>query len=312
MPYEVLSKIAAITFYLSTTFYILFLNDIFDDKIVLKYMSIVYGVGFTTLCIFNNSMVYDRAGIYAEAIFIFFILYLFTLFIKEIYHKNLNAKKNFFPFIVICLTAINDILVNNSILNSSYVVIYGAILFIVMESIFIVNDYLEKHKKLEYLNRDGLTALYNNKYIKELISINLNKYIQKNEKFSLLMIDIDNFKGINDTFGHMFGDRVIVDVASMLHEIIGDKGYAGRFGGDEFIIIIPKTIEKDAVIIAEEIMEKLETLNEKYDIDRKISLSIGVYENDVNDLAQCINSVDASMYKAKTSGKNCINSVRTG
>lgn len=309
MPYEVLSKIAAITFYLSTTFYILFLNDIFDNKIIIKNMAIAYGVSFTILCILTGNRIYDRVGMYGQVIFLFFVLYLFIFFIKEIHNKNLNAEKNFFPFIVICITGLNDILVNNSVLYNSYVVTYGAIVFIIMESIFIVNDYLEKHRKLEYLNRDGLTALYNNKYIKELLSIQLNNYVQKNEKFSLLMIDIDDFKEINDTLGHMFGDTVITDVASILCDIIGNKGYIGRFGGDEFIIILPKTTENDAAILAEEIMKKLETLNEKYNINKKITLSIGVYENDANDLAQCINNVDSSMYKAKTSGKNRINSI---
>lgn len=201
-------------------------------------------------------------------------------------------------------------LVNNSVLHNHYIALYGVIVFIVVQSIFIVNDYLEKHRKLNYLNKDGLTSLYNNKYIKELLSIYLNNYVQKNEKFSLLMIDIDDFKGINDSFGHMFGDTVIIDVANILYEIANGRGYAGRFGGDEFIIILPKTVEKDAVIFAEEIMKKLDALNEKYNIDKKISLSIGVYENDVNDLEQCITNVDSSMYKAKILGKNCISRVQ--
>lgn len=309
LPFEVLSKLAAITFYLPVTFYILFLNEVFHNETIIKYMAIFYGAGFSTLCILTNNLIYDRAGIYGQLIFVFFIVYLFTLFIKEILNKNLNAKKNFFPFIIICLTGVNDILVNNSVLFNPYTAIYGVILFIIMESMFIINDYLEKHRKLDYINKDGLTSLYNNKYIKELLSMHLNKYIHKNEKFSLLMIDIDNFKGINDTFGHMFGDTVIVDTANMLHNIIDDKGYVGRFGGDEFIIILPKIIKKDAVIFAKKIMDQLEILNKKYSITRRISLSIGVYENDVNDLSQCIDKVDASMYKAKNSGKNCINSI---
>lgn len=309
LPYEVLSKIAAITFYLFVTFYILFLDDMFDNILIIKRMSVIYGTGFTILCIFTNNMVYDRTGIYAQAIVAFFIVYLFIIFIKEIYNKNCNAEKNFFPFIVICLTCFNDILVNNSVLYNPYFVLYGAIVFTVAQSIFIVNDYLEKHRKLEYINRDGLTSLYNNKCIKEVLSNHLKQYNKKNEKFSLIMIDIDDFKEINDTLGHMFGDTVLIDMASILQEISEGKGYAGRLGGDEFIIILPKTIEKEAIILAEEIRGKLETLNEKYKINKKISISIGVYENDVNDLIKCINNVDSFMYRAKISGKNCIKSV---
>lgn len=309
MYYEVLSKIAAITFYLSVTFYILFLDDMFENRINIKKMAVVFGIGFTILCIVTNNMIYDRFAIYAQSIVAFFALYLCIFFGKEIYKKNPNAQKNLFPFIIICIAGLNDALVNNAVLYNSYFAIYSVIVFIVAQSIFIVNDYLEKHRKLDKINRDGLTSLYNNKYIKELLSKHLNDYSQKDEKFSLLMIDIDDFKGVNDTFGHMFGDTVIIDVASILYELTEDKGYVGRFGGDEFIIILPKTVENDALDFAKRIKDKIENLNGKYSINRKIYLSIGVYENNVNNLEQCINNVDSLMYKAKSSGKNCISSI---
>lgn len=307
MNFEVLSKIAAITFYLSITFYILFLNDLFENKLIIKNMAIVFGTGFTALCMVTNNRIYDRIGIFAEVIVTFFILYLFVFLGREIYRKNLNAEKNIFPFIAICLTGVNDALVNNAVLYNSYFVIYGAIIFIISESIFIIRDYLEKHRKLDKINKDALTSLYNNKYIKQLLSKYLNDYKQKNKKFSLIMIDIDDFKGINDNFGHMFGDTVITDVAGILHDITEDNGYAGRYGGDEFIVILPKTFKKEAVIIAQEIMNKIDILNYIYSIDKKVSVSIGVYENDVNNLEECINNVDSLMYKSKMSGKDCIN-----
>lgn len=310
MPYEVLSKTAAVTFYLCITFYILFLNDIFDNRIAIKNVSIAYGAGFTVLCTFTNNNIYDRAGIFAQIFVALLGIYLFTFFIKEIYKRNYNAGKSFLPFLVICLTTLHDILVNDSVLNSTYFVLYAVVVLGISQLIFIVDDYFEKHRKLGDLNRDGLTSLYNNKYIKELLAVQLKRFKQKNEKFSLLMIDIDDFKGINDTFGHMFGDTVIIDVARVLDELSEEKGYVGRLGGDEFIVILPKTIEKDAVIFAEEIMKSIDVLNKKYDIDREISVSIGVYENNVNDLSECIDNADSSMYKAKSLGKNCIRSTQ--
>ncbi|MCM1988336.1 diguanylate cyclase [Oceanirhabdus seepicola] len=309
MHYEILSKIAAITFYGCVTFYILFLDDMFENRIKIKNMAIVFGVGFTLLCVATDNVVYDGVGIYAQVIVGFFALYLCMFMGKEIYRKKINAQRNLFLFSIIFVTGLNDILVNNSVLHNPYSVQYGFIAYIVAQSIFIVNDYLEKHRKLEKIHRDGLTSLYNNKYIKELLLKHLANYSENNEKFSVIMIDIDDFKGINDTFGHMFGDTVIMDVASILEETTEDKGYAGRFGGDEFIIILPKTIEKDALIVAGNIMEKIEKLNDKYQGNKEISISIGVYENVVKDLTQCINDVDSSLYRAKASGKNCINSA---
>ncbi|WP_046059093.1 GGDEF domain-containing protein, partial [Clostridium sp. IBUN22A] len=110
-----------------------------------------------------------------------------------------------------CLTALNDILVNNSVIPNPYSALYGGILFVIVESFYIIINYLQSIKKLEKLNTDGLTSLFNNKYIKILLSNMIDRYIYWNEKFSVIMIDIDNFKSINDTYGHLYGDRVILD-----------------------------------------------------------------------------------------------------
>ena len=304
--YEVLSKISAITFYLSVTMYILFLDEMFENRFIIRKIAVIYGVGFSVLCLVTENMIYDRFGVIAQIIVALFTIYIFVFLIKEIRRKNQNAVKNIIPFIVLSITGINDALVNNAVLYNSYIALYGVIIYIIAQSLFIVDDYLEKHRLLDYVNRDGLTSLYNNKYIKEILSRHLKRHINSKEKFSLLMIDIDDFKGVNDQYGHMFGDTVLIDVAKIIHEVSDDKGYAGRLGGDEFIILLPKTSEKDAMDFAKRIMNRVEDMNNKYEINKKISVSIGVYENDEDDLIQCIDKVDKSMYKAKTLGKNCI------
>jgi len=306
MDYEVLSKIAAITIYTGVTFYILFLDDIFENKIKIKNMAIVFGVVFTLICIATDNVVYDGLALYMQGIIEFFVLYLCIFIGKQLYIKDRNAKKYLLSFIIIFITGLNDILVNNSVLYNRYIVQYGFIIFIVAQSIVIVNDYLEKHRKVKKISRDGLTGLYNNKYIKKLLVQHLDSYIEKRDKFSVIMIDIDDFKNINDTLGHMFGDTVIGDVACILEETTEDIGYAGRFGGDEFIIILPQNTQKDALLVARNILGEVEKLNGKYNLNNKISVSIGVYENAVEDLTQCINNVDNSLYEAKGSGKNCV------
>lgn len=310
-PYELISKIAAITFYLWVALYIFFLNDVFDNKIKIVKPAAAFGTFFTLLCIFTSNMVYDNIQIISHIIIAGFIIYLLCFMLKEIKNKNKKAQLNFLSFIILCIAAINDILVNNAVVPNQYSALYGGILFVIMELLYIFTDYQKSMKKLENLNRDGLTTLYNNKYIKTLLSQLIQRYINWKERFSLLMIDIDNFKSINDTYGHMFGDRVILDVATILLAISDDKGYAGRFGGDEFILILPGADEKEAFDTGMEIMKKLEHLNELNHAENPISVSIGVYENTCTSVQDCMNNADYAMYKSKTGGKNQISMINS-
>lgn len=310
-PYELISKIAAITFYLWVALYIFFLNDVFDNKIKIVKPAAAFGTFFTLLCIFTSNMVYDNIQIISHIIIAGFIIYLLWFMLKEIKNKNKKAQLNFLSFIILCIAAINDILVNNAVVPNQYSALYGGILFLIMELLYIFTDYQKSMKKLENLNRDGLTTLYNNKYIKTLLSQLIQRYINWKERFSLLMIDIDNFKSINDTYGHMFGDRVILDVATILLAISDDKGYAGRFGGDEFILILPGADEKEAFDTGMEIMKKLEHLNELNHAENPISVSIGVYENTCTSVQDCMNNADYAMYKSKTGGKNQISMINS-
>ena len=310
-PYELISKIAAITFYLWVALYIFFLNDVFDNKIKIVKPAAAFGTFFTLLCIFTSNMVYDNIQIISHIIIAGFIIYLLWFILKEIKNKNKKAQLNFLSFIILCIAAINDILVNNAVVPNQYSALYGGILFVIMELLYIFTDYQKIMKKLENLNRDGLTTLYNNKYIKTLLSQLIQRYINWKERFSLLMIDIDNFKSINDTYGHMFGDRVILDVATILLAISDDKGYAGRFGGDEFILILPGADEKEAFDTGMEIMKKLEHLNELNHAENPISVSIGVYKNTCTSVQDCMNNADYAMYKSKTGGKNQISMINS-
>lgn len=310
MPFEILSKTSALTFYLFVMFYALFLESVFNKSALLKKISIVFGVVFTVICLFTNCRIYDCLGIPAQIMVSCFVIYEFYVFINEIRNKNSNAWKYFIPFIILILCFLNDALVNDSIICNPYYGIYGMAVFIIIQSMYLVDDYLDKHRKLDSLNKDGLTSLYNNKHIKEILSNQIAQYNNVDSNFTLIMIDIDDFKEINDEFGHMFGDKVLVDIAKILSNDTENTAYAGRFGGDEFVLIMPDIKEKEAIDIAEGIAKNVEALSEKYKIDRKITLSMGIYENKTDDLIECINKADSYMYKAKTLGKSSIYSFK--
>ncbi|WP_294404122.1 diguanylate cyclase [uncultured Clostridium sp.] len=312
ISFELCSKCSALTFYLWVTFYILFLNEVFYNKIAIAKSAVLFGTCFSLLGIFTDNMIYDRIQKIPQAITDVFMIYLTYFFLREIKNKNKEVKLNFISFAVLCVTAINDMLVNNAVLPKQYSALYGGALFAIIESIYILTDYINNIKKLENINKDGLTSLYNNRYIKTLISNLIKRYTDNKEIFSLVMIDIDNFKSINDTYGHMHGDTVILDVATIVLDMSDKKeGYAGRFGGDEFILILPGCNAEEAYEAGKDIMKKLDRLNKIKVEYNPVSLSVGVYENVSRSIEECMQDVDSALYKSKTSGKNQINIIKS-
>ena len=301
IPYELLSKTAAITFYLFITFYVLFLDDVFENKLKFKKIIIVFGTTFTLLCLLTNNTVYDKMGTLGQASCIIIITYIFYFLIAESYKKNRKAQHNLLSFTILAVATINDILVYTSILNNYNLIQYGMLVFVTIEFVLIMKDNSDEHKKLDKLYKDGMTGLYNNEYIKKILA----KEIRNNNSFSTIMIDIDDFKNINDNHGHLFGDRVVTDIAEILKDIIDNKGYISRYGGDEFLIVLPKLSEEEAIDILTSIRLKVKHLSNNYVKELNISLSIGVCENQASTVDDCIDMVDSLLYKAKRQGKDC-------
>lgn len=163
----------------------------------------------------------------------------------------------------------------------------------------------------EMANRDPLTNLFNRRYLHD-VSKTLCSISQREEQVcSLLMIDIDKFKNINDTYGHIVGDRVIQFLADIFREMVRNSDVAIRFGGEEFIILLPNTNLKGATSIAEKIREYVQ--NQEFVIDKEkeetlgFTVSIGVSECDCReelDINKALSSVDEALYKAKRAGRN--------
>ena len=170
----------------------------------------------------------------------------------------------------------------------------------------------EMNKELEAANRnlqaaaitDGLTGLFNRAETQSRIEKNLANV--KNSKFSILMFDIDNFKQVNDTYGHQEGDRVIITLANILrNEQMGNssKFSAGRWGGEEFMLILSETEISAASLIADLIRQCF--ANTPFPGMRSQTISIGVTQAKEDDsLDTLCTRVDTALYKAKKTGKN--------
>ena len=155
---------------------------------------------------------------------------------------------------------------------------------------------------------DGLTGLANHKTFYEILERELWRSRRYGGQISLIMIDIDNLKKINDTYGHRAGDKVIREVSRKIKDCIRQIDTAARYGGDEFAVILPNTSLTDAVVVAERMVDEVAhspATWKKEQIALSISVGLGQYDADTN--PQDITSgSDRALYTAKQEGKNTV------
>jgi diguanylate cyclase (GGDEF)-like protein len=154
---------------------------------------------------------------------------------------------------------------------------------------------------------DQLTALYNHDFFYNRLEDEFNRAVRYGLPISLLMIDLDNFKKINDTYGHRAGDRVLMEVAGLLKKAVRKTDIIARYGGEEFTVILPVTKIEGAEEEAERIRESLCSHSYAGLINTPISASIGVASfpcEGVLNSGDLVNLADNALYKAKNSGRN--------
>jgi diguanylate cyclase (GGDEF)-like protein len=172
------------------------------------------------------------------------------------------------------------------------------------------NDELEKeyHAKLfNYAVRDTQTGLYNKRFIINELE-NISRIARRsNRVFSIIIIDIDDFKQINDFYGHLAGDEYLKDIGELFVRTLREQDIAGRIGGEEFLIILPETAMEGAFQLAVRLRKNIEDHVSNYmnnTIRTTISAGVCQYEHTIKDVNELIDIADQALYEAKRSGKN--------
>ncbi len=165
----------------------------------------------------------------------------------------------------------------------------------------------------EVSSRDALTGLYNRSYVIEKIDSEINRAMRHGSPMSLLMLDIDHFKRINDTWGHAAGDEVLKNIGKVLRESCRVYDVPGRYGGEEFCIVLPETKLGNTTVVAERIRQRLESTESMCGADSiVVTASIGIagMDESANDEilspAALIDRADRALYSAKSRGRNRI------
>ncbi|MFH1102457.1 MAG: diguanylate cyclase [Pseudomonadota bacterium] len=175
------------------------------------------------------------------------------------------------------------------------------------------NRILEKLKELATI--DGLTKLFNSRHFYNQLQLEVDRTVRYNHKLSLLLLDIDNFKHFNDSYGHLEGDKVLRRIGEIIKICLRKMDSAYRYGGEEFTIILPETNAKEAIVVAQRIRTTIETepfipfipSGKERGV---VTVSIGVSECiPKEDIADFIKRSDRAMYDSKRMGRNTVSLI---
>lgn len=178
--------------------------------------------------------------------------------------------------------------------------------------VFDITEKKEKEKALETRNKslektsvaDALTGIKNRGAIIEELKLRIDHAQESGSPISIVMFDVDNFKIINDTKGHVYGDMVLKEIADAISGSIRGLDAIGRYGGEEFLLILPNSNLESARLVSERIRARIEGL--EFNDGTKVTLSGGVALYQAEDIVDFIDRADNNLYKAKRSGKNRI------
>jgi len=161
----------------------------------------------------------------------------------------------------------------------------------------------EKNVMTQLAEKDELTQIYNRKKFNSMLSIAIREATVYATPFSIILFDIDHFKSVNDTYGHNVGDKVLIQMSALVKNLLRGDDLLARWGGEEFIILLPSTRENDAYELANRLRREIELF--PFTHIKKMTCSFGVAEFSANDTAaELIQKADKALYKAKVSGRN--------
>lgn len=164
-----------------------------------------------------------------------------------------------------------------------------------------------EHRLLEMNMKDGLTGVYNRRFLEKRLKEEFERHVRYSTKFSIIMFDIDFFKKVNDTYGHQCGDFILKSVSAKIASMIRKTDFLARYGGEEFCCLLPETDLCSAVILSERFRTEIEEQQNVFQgISVKVTISLGVSEmkKEYGSMELLMKNTDEALYAAKRTGRN--------
>lgn len=203
--------------------------------------------------------------------------------------------------------------IRNTALTTTLATLVMSVIIGFAASIYLTRD---RNKLVEESTRDPLTGSYNRRALEaKLASLDGLSPPQSHSTYSLILLDIDHFKKVNDRYGHQKGDRVICHITRVVEQIMRDEDFFARWGGEEFVLLLPQTNKTTALTIAERIREAIAstpTITREHEtIMATVSIGVGSFPDDGSKSSSIMAAADEALYQAKHGGRNCIMSLET-
>jgi len=323
----------AVTFMIP--FFLSFINNSFwgtTSVIIIRLnyiISILYGLMILTLKLPLLQTVYPP---YLWVV-ILNLIYLVYIISKAFFRKLPGSAWAFFGTLIILFCALNDILYELHYIQSAYILNFGLLSFLLFQTLLnasrdryayseleILRNQLEKkvalrteelmeeRNKLEAIARiDNLTGLYNRNSSHEVFEREIERFKRYGTGFSVVLIDLDHFKNINDSYGHTVGDIALQVVSREIRDVSRTSDFCFRWGGEEFLLMLPCTTEENAMLFAEKLrLNVASTPIKSRNFTFFITLSYGVssIKEKREDITQILNRADMALYRAKDDGRN--------
>jgi two-component system, cell cycle response regulator len=204
-------------------------------------------------------------------------------------------------------TYVNDELIDERTLADGDFIKIGRTIFKFLSGGNIERAYHEEIYRLTTV--DGLTQIFNKRYFQESIEREIARALRYRREMSLVMFDIDHFKAINDTHGHLAGDSVLKVLALTVKNKIRREDLFARYGGEEFAIVLPEIDGHNAHQFSEKIRRIVETTDFRFEgvkMEVTISLGVAALDQETTDSAGLVKRADERLYEAKNAGRNCV------
>jgi len=157
---------------------------------------------------------------------------------------------------------------------------------------------------------DDLTRLYNSRYVFQWIGNSIQRYKKMNKSFSIIFLDLDGFKSVNDRYGHLVGGRTLIEIGKIIAQAVRKRDRVARYGGDEFVVMLPAAGEVESLGVAEKIRLAIQNYDFQTALQKEIHLSasfgVAVFPDHGETATDLIQKADQAMYRVKYSGKNAV------
>ncbi|OUS41197.1 hypothetical protein A9R00_02170 [Oleispira antarctica] len=165
---------------------------------------------------------------------------------------------------------------------------------------------LQREKLLHLSRNDSLTGVFSRRYWEQRLVEEFNRCQRSSEKACVMMVDIDHFKNINDSYGHLVGDNVLKQFGTLLQQL-RSSDIVGRYGGEEFSVLLPNSSLEESLLVAERLRQNIESAD--FDSIERCTVSIGIasLDNRYEDAYKWLNNADKALYQAKKEGRNRVN-----